>query len=190
MPVSRRASRPASTVTIRSRCALLTIAVDGHRCLHTYATCSIIFFVTHGARGWRTPGADRLRLRRTGLPADRSAAQRPDHPGRAAGGRAAPVRQRDAGQPGRHPGHLPARGRPVARGGPGGDPHGQGHVRRGGADAAGDRPVGRRPGDRPDADGSRTRATRHRADPGARGHPGRRRRGSVPGGGHRVPGPA
>src|ERR1700727_2103642 len=53
MPVSRRASRPASTVTIRSRCALLTIAVDGHRCLHTYATCSIIFFVTHGARGWR-----------------------------------------------------------------------------------------------------------------------------------------
>src|ERR1700735_1295438 len=53
MPVSRRASRPASTVTIRSRCALLTIAVDGHRCLHTYATCFIIFFVTHGARGWR-----------------------------------------------------------------------------------------------------------------------------------------
>ena len=50
--MSRRASRPASTVTIRSRCALLTIAVYGHRCLHTYATCSIIFFVARGARGW------------------------------------------------------------------------------------------------------------------------------------------
>src|ERR1700691_4361431 len=52
MPVSRRASRPASTVTNRSRCALLTIPVYGHRCLHTYATCPIIFFVTRGARGW------------------------------------------------------------------------------------------------------------------------------------------
>src|SRR3984885_4004734 len=52
MPVSRRAKRPASTVTNRSRCALLTIPVYGHRCLHTYATCSIIFFVTRGVRGW------------------------------------------------------------------------------------------------------------------------------------------